>query len=186
VIVLLNEEAETKVADAPLLSREEISKLPYEWKLYQDRPRKPGWIIEYPAGTPSNATITGNPMSVLTFSFLNNPATNYGELATLEVSFMETYHNAGAFRVQVCNVFLETVPEQNKLVDTFIRESFTTLDVAVFKVDLNQKACHDPEKKDLVEVKIFHESKHDGYDVNYYRGTQKVKLTSVRLTVPKQ
>jgi hypothetical protein len=187
VMVLLNEEAEAKIADAPLLSREEISQLPYAWKFYQDRPRKPGWIIEFPAGTPSsNVTSIDNPLSVLTFNFLDNNTNNYGELATLEVSYMETYHNAGGFRVQVCNVFLESVPHQLKVVETFIMESFTTLDVAVFKVDLNLKSCHDPEKNGLVEVKIFHASINDGYDVDYYRGTQKVKITSVRLTVPKQ
>jgi hypothetical protein len=193
VLVLLNEEAEMKITNAPYLSPEEISALPYGWNLYQDRLRKPGWIFEGKVAKTTNNKITNRP--ALTFRFVNDKNTinsnnnevKYNGLATLEITHMQTYRNAGGFRVQVCNVFLSTWATQRSVVDTFILEHFTSLDVAVFKVDLNLKNCN-PKKSGgggggLVEVKIYPENIYDQHWEA--RGTQKVKITSVRLTVPK-
>jgi hypothetical protein len=193
VLVLLNEEAEMKIANAPYLSPEEISALPYGWNLYQDRRGKPGWIIEGKVAKPSSK-IKNRP--ALTFSFVhdknsntttNNNEAKYNGLATLETTHMQTYRNAGGFRVQVCNVFLSTWADtatQRSVVDTLIVEHFTSVDVAVFKVDLNLKNCN-PKKSGggVVEVKIYPENIYDQH--SEARGTQKVKITSVRLTVPK-
>jgi hypothetical protein len=179
-LVVINEEA--TVANAPFLTHEEIRALPYGWKLYQDRRGKPGWIIE------GNNTVE-RPLNqrVLTFSGhyqsdsgSTTPPTPFSSLATLEVAYMQTYHHTGGFRVQVCDEFLETVPEQLSVVDTYINEPFTTLEVAVFKVDLNKKnSCH---SENGFLLKVIHENIDDRLEE---RGTQKVKVTSVRLTVPK-
>jgi hypothetical protein len=67
-------------------------------------------------------------------------------------------------------------------VDTYINEPFTTIEVAVFKVDLNRINFQSPNGGGF-QVKIFHENIYDGHWEA--RGTQKVKITSVRLTVPK-
>jgi hypothetical protein len=179
VVVVLKEEATD--AKAPFLTPEEISRLPYGWKLYQDRVGKPGWIIE--------GSLLKKMWSqrVLTFNvhYQSNSSsttpTPFSSLATLEVSYMQTYQNAGGFRVQVCGTFLPNYPEQLKVVDTLIREHLTTLDVAIFKVDLNLKTCHS-QKDGRFQVKISHEHINDRLDL---RGTEKVKITSVRLTVPK-
>jgi hypothetical protein len=178
--VVINEEA--TIANAPFLTAEEISHLPYGWKLYQDRVGKPGWIVQ---GIVVEKPPPSNPR-MLAFGTAYQD-TNGSRQATLEVVYMQTYQNAGGFRVKVCNAFVPIFsPDEHQLhqqqqaavVDTLIKEHYTSLEVAVFKVDLNQKSC--VSKKGWLWVKFYHENLPDRLEK---RGTQKVKITSVRLTV---
>jgi hypothetical protein len=177
--VLLNQEATT--ANARFLTSNEVKRLPYGWNLYQDRLGKPGWIVE---GNLSNAalmfnasadfTILSNAALVFNASYEASSLSAYSP-ATLEVTYMQTYRNAGAFRVVACETFLTTPwPQHLELFDTLIDEHYTNLDVAVFEVDL-EKLCLDG----LVTVKILHENIDDRLE---FRGNHKVKITSVRLT----
>jgi hypothetical protein len=190
--VLINEEA--TVANAPFLPPEEIRALPYEWKLYQDRRGKPGWIVEQPADANAErhrnkAELTFsapyNTTSSSSSSFFFSSSAASSSPATLEITYMQTYRNAGAFHVKVCDVFVPTWPDNSLAVDTLIREAFTSLDTAIFKVDLNsvvkRKICQ--RNGGLVVVKIYHEYLGDQLEA---RGAQKVKITSVRLTVAKE
>jgi hypothetical protein len=184
VKVLLNVEATTTTA--PYLTPEEVSHLPYGWKLYQDRLGKPGWIVQQPSNvqTPlSSAALTFSaPYRVRSNRLGFTPPSSF---ATLEIAFMQTYRNAGAFHVEVCDVFVPTWPDNSLAMDTLIVEHFTTLEVAVYKVDLERVQNHKVCKKNggLVVVKIVHEYLGDYLEE---RAAQKVKITSVRLTVPTQ
>jgi hypothetical protein len=169
-VVLLNEEATT--TNAPYLTPEEVQRLPYGWSLYQDRPGKPGWIVE--------KELSGKVFdAALTFSVPDKPiSVSTTSSATLQVSFMQTYKNAGAFAVVVCNNYLTTPwPDHRTTLDTLIEDHYTSLDVAVYEVDLNT-VC----KNESVVVKIYHILLQDRLES---RANQKVKITSVRLTVPK-
>jgi hypothetical protein len=190
--VVINEEA--TVANAPFLTPEEIRALPYGWKLYQDRLGKPGWIVQQPAD--ANAESHRN-YAVLTFSvpynttsssssfFFSSSSSTTPSPATLEITYMQTYRNAGAFNIKICDVFVPIWPDNSHDVDTLIGESFTSSDTAIFKFDLNsvvkRKICQ--RNGGLVVVKIYHEYLGDQLEA---RGTQKVKIISVRLTVGKQ
>jgi hypothetical protein len=177
-IVLLNEVATT--ANAPFLTPEEVQRLPHGWNLYQDRLGKPGWIMEKRQVGDGENVFDG----VLTFTVPNYTAssvsTTNNSPATLEVSYMQTYKNAGAFEVSVCDLFLVTPwPDHFSVIDTLIEDHYTSLDVAVFEVGELETVCH---KKKSVVVKIFYNTRLQ--DRLELRGTQKVKITSVRLTVP--
>jgi hypothetical protein len=175
-VVVINEDAAT--ANASYLTPEHVGHLPYGWKLFQDRVGKPGWIIEgnLSSQTPQNSRslIFSAPLQA-NFSSSTSPVT-----ATLEITYMQTYKNAGAFRVHICGKLAPTWPEHLDIVDTFIYERFSSLDVAVFKMDLKQsEGCI---KKAQLDVKIIHENLGDNLEM---RGSQKVKIFSVRLTVSK-
>jgi hypothetical protein len=173
-IVLFNEVATT--VNAPFLTAEEILRLPYGWNLYQDRLGKPGWIIE------ERLRLLGEKKAsspVLTFNvkYKNAKSVRTKSSATLEVSYMQTYKNAGAFEVTICDSYLVTPwPDHAITIDTLIADHYTSLDVAVYEVDELETVC----KSGSVVVKIFHKHLEDRLES---RGTQKVKITSVRLTV---
>jgi hypothetical protein len=101
-LVVLNEEA--TVAQAPFLTPEEIRALPYGWKLYQDRVGKPGWIIE------GNKTVVKSAIQKqLIFNCpyqyaSHGSTTKTPTLATLEVTYMQTYHHAGGFKVAMLSL----------------------------------------------------------------------------------
>jgi hypothetical protein len=183
--VLINQEA--TAVNSSFLTPEEISHLPYGWKLYQDRRGKPGWIVEEPADGNvkkhrNSATLTFSAPYRLTSSFSSSVSSIS---ATLEITYMQTYQNAGAFHVKICDVLVPTYPDGYRNVDTLIDGHWSTLEAATFQVNLNSVMKHQICKKNggLVVVKIIHE-----YITNRLetRGTQKVKITSVRLTVEKQ
>jgi hypothetical protein len=173
-MVLLNEVATT--ANAPFLTPEEVQRLPRGWNLYQDRLGKAGWIIEEQAGEKNvfDAVLTFTvPYSTSSVPTKNSPA-------MLEVSYMQTYKNAGAFVVKVCDSFVRTPwPDHLSIIDTLIEDHYTGLDVAVFEVGELRTICKSSKS---VVVKIVHKHLKDRLES---RGTQKVKIGSVRLTVPK-
>jgi hypothetical protein len=173
--VLLSEDAAT--ANASYLTPEQASHLPYGWNLYQDRLKKPGWIIEGKVNekTPlSSRTLTFSEPYNITFS------SSASIFATLEVAFMQTYRNAGAFRVEVCGTAVSTWPEHSHIVDTLIENHFSNLDVVVFKLDLKlSRSC---KENSVIEMKVIHENLGDKLEM---RGTQKVKISSVRMVVSK-
>jgi hypothetical protein len=126
------------------------------------------------ANSLSDYQIPSNAALVFNASYEASSLSAYSP-ATLEVTYMQTYRNAGAFRVVVCETFLTTPwPQHLELFDTLIDEHYSNLDVAVFEVDL-EKLCLDG----FVEVKILHENLDDRLE---FRGNHKVKITSVRLT----
>jgi hypothetical protein len=172
--ILLNVDATT--TNSSYLTPKEIKLLPYGWKLYQDRLKKPGWII---AGNVTKKT----PLSlrVLTFDIANfSLSSSSATSATLEVAYMQTYRNAGAFRVKVCDIYVRAELDNNEFVDTLIDEHFSTLEIVVFKIGTKSiKAC---KKKPVATVKIIHENFPDRLEM---RGDQKVKISSVRIIVSK-
>jgi hypothetical protein len=179
--VLLNVDAMT--INSTYLTPKEIKLLPYGWKLYQDRLNKPGWIIE---GNVTKKT----PLSsrVLTFEVpyhANFSLASSNTSATLEIAYMETHRNAGAFRVKVCDIYVRTEPPDKKeFIDTLIWEPFSSLEVAVFKI--GPKPMRVCKKKPVVTVKIIHENMYEKFPERLeMRGTQKVKISSVRITASK-
>jgi hypothetical protein len=171
-IVILDEVA--TIANAPFLTPEEVHRLPHGWNLYQDRLGKPGWIAEEQVGGKNVFD------AILTFTVPDSTSSvPANSPATLEVSYMQTYKNAGAFIVVVCDsIILTPWPEHQIIVDTLIEDHYTSLDVAVFEVGELETVC----KHESVVVKIFHKHLDDRLES---RGTQKVKIASVRLTVSK-
>jgi hypothetical protein len=175
-VVLLDEDASN--GKAPLLDKLQILALPYEWKHYQDRPRKPGWIIENHHIRENNSS--GFHPLPLTFSAVYNESTlSVASIATLEVSYMSTYLNAGGFRVEMCGNLLKQVSHlrSSNVVDTLVSEHITTRETAVFEVLQLKSLCQINE----IVVQIID---HMILDVNVEtRGTQKVKIYWVRLAI---
>jgi hypothetical protein len=91
---------------------------------------------------------------------------------------MQTYRNAGGFVVVLCdtNGWLTTPwPDHVNIIDTLIDDHYSSLDTVVFEVDLGEYCA----KKEVVTVRIINVYRGDRLEA---RGTQKVKITSVRLT----
>jgi hypothetical protein len=176
-IVLIDEDANNN--KAPLLNKHQILELPYEWKHYQDRPRKPGWIIENHHISKNNSS--SSPPLPLTFTTIwtkhEIPTTVN---AILEISYMSTYLNAGGFRVEVCghNITWVSYLRPSVIVDTLVNDHVTTRETVVFQVPL-QSLCQSNE----IVVQIVHIMIWD--DRIVARGTQKVKIYWIRLTIPK-
>jgi hypothetical protein len=178
------------------LNVETTNVLPYEWKLYQDRVGKAGWIIQgnFTAKEIAEHSVNTNNFKVMIGGRLNFSA-DYSHLATpitptttavLSVTYMKTYLNAGSFRVLVCNQTLLPPGSSptNPFVDTLIYDKYSNLATEIFEFNV-EKICGpsgvvgDGNSKNIT-VSMEHLLRLDNF---VSRDKQKVKIAAVTITV---
>jgi hypothetical protein len=181
------------------LSAETTNVLPYEWKLYQDRVGKAGWIIQGNFTEKEIEEHLADSVSIHNYKFMIGGRLNFSvdssllnlttpitptTTAVLSVTYMQTYLNAGSFRVLVCNHTMN-VPGKaplDPMVDTLIQEKYSNLEIEMFEfnvVNTCESAGGEGNSRNIT-VSIEHLLRLDNF---VSRNKQKVKIAAVTLTV---
>lgn len=143
------------------------------WQLMSDRPGKYGWIASIPSGEISRNYLDNNTLS---FALSGDRAVCCSEYSgyQLVVQFMRTYKNAGLAEVKMCGQTLGTIDAlwepDVKRVSTMVTETF----VFTSNDGRDESSCG------LVYLDFIHKHFRSKDTLNQ-RGTQKVKITDVKL-----
>jgi len=139
------------------------------WKLYKDRPGKPGWIFQLPSQTAEPAT--------LVFHMNNSSHSQTLDLSgdfLLTVEYLRTYENAGIVEISLCGQMLATL-------DALWH------DYESYKISINQQFhASFNNLRDMcgtsVTFKISHKaSQKTNEKISRARGNEKFKVVKVRL-----